>query len=140
MTHPEDRSIMFDAINAAVAARKEVCDFRFRVHDSGRRAPCTSKRTRASSATSAGNPVRILGVSWDVTHQVLQEERKQELQLQLRDASRDAGMAEVATGVLHSVGNVLNSLGVSASLMQSQLRDSRVTNVQRVATHAQRAG
>jgi C4-dicarboxylate-specific signal transduction histidine kinase len=43
-------------------------------------------------------------------------------------------MAEVATGVLHSVGNVLNSLGVSASLMQSQLRDSRVGNVQRIAT------
>ena len=64
---------------------------------------------------------------------MLQEERKQDLQLQLRDASRDAGMAEVATGVLHSVGNVLNSLGVSASLMQTQLRDSRVTNVQRVA-------
>ena len=73
-----------------------------------------------------GKPERILGVSWDVTDQVLQEERKQELQLQLRDASRDAGMAEVATGVLHSVGNVLNSLGVSASLMQTQLRDSRV--------------
>ena len=50
--------------------------------------------------------------------QVLQEERKRDLQSQLRDASRDAGMAEVATGVLHSVGNVLNSLGVSASLMQ----------------------
>ena len=42
-------------------------------------------------------------------------------------------MAEVATGVLHSVGNVLNSLGVSASLMQTQLRDSRVGNVQRIA-------
>jgi two-component system, NtrC family, sensor kinase len=31
------------------------------------------------------------------------------------------------------VGNVLNSLGVSASLMQSQLRDSRVGNVRRIA-------
>ena len=65
---------------------------------------------------AAGKPERILGVSWDVTHQVLQEERKRDLQSQLRDASRDAGMAEVATGVLHSVGNVLNSLGVSAAL------------------------
>jgi len=42
-------------------------------------------------------------------------------------------MAEVATGVLHSVGNVLNSLGVSASLVQSGLRDSRAGNVQRIA-------
>ena len=69
-----------------------------------------------------------------MTHQVQQEERKRDLQSQLREASRDAGMAEVATGVLHNVGNVLNSLGVSASLMQSQLRDSRVGNVQKIAS------
>jgi C4-dicarboxylate-specific signal transduction histidine kinase len=42
-------------------------------------------------------------------------------------------MAEVATGVLHNVGNVLNSLGVSATLVLAGLRDSRVGNVQRVA-------
>jgi NO-binding membrane sensor protein with MHYT domain/signal transduction histidine kinase len=132
-THPEDRSIMFDAINAAMAGRKEVCDFRFRVMTPGGSAVHLEAHARIF-CDAAGNPERILGVSWDVTQQVLQEERRQELQLQLRDASRDAGMAEVATGVLHSVGNVLNSLGVSASLMQSQLRDSRVTNVQRVAT------
>ena len=33
------------------------------------------------------------------------------------DASRLAGMAEVATNVLHNVGNVLNSVNVSASLV-----------------------
>jgi C4-dicarboxylate-specific signal transduction histidine kinase len=42
-------------------------------------------------------------------------------------------MAEVATGVLHNVGNVLNSLGVSASLVQSKLRSSRVGNLKRMA-------
>ena len=80
-----------------------------------------------------GEPLRILGVSWDITEQVLQEERRRELQTQLRDASREAGMAEVATGVLHNVGNVLNSLGVSASLVQSKLRNSRVGNLKRMA-------
>jgi len=69
----------------------------------------------------------------DVTDQVVQEECRRELQTQLRDASRRAGMAEVATGVLHSVGNVLNSLGVSTSLVQSRLRDSRSGNVRRIA-------
>ena len=76
---------------------------------------------------------RLLGVSWDVTEQVHQEERRLQLQLQLQEASRHAGMAEVATGVLHSVGNVLNSLGVSAVLLQSRLRGSRIGNVQRAA-------
>src|SRR4030095_14626070 len=130
--HPADRSIMFDAINAAMAKRKEVCDFRFRVVTPAGDSVHLEAHARIF-CDGHGVPERILGVSWDVTHQMLQEERRQELQLQLRDASRGAGMAEVATGVLHSVGNVLNSLGVSASLMQTQLRNSRVGNVQRTA-------
>jgi NO-binding membrane sensor protein with MHYT domain len=131
MTHPDDQSIMFDAIDSAIAAGRDVCAFRFRV--SAPSGNCIHLEAHARIFCDAhGKPERILGVSWDVTDQILQEERKRELQSQLRDASRDAGMAEVATGVLHSVGNVLNSLGVSASLIQSQLRDSRVANVQKL--------
>ncbi len=54
-------------------------------------------------------------------------------QSSLLEMSRAAGMAEVATGVLHNVGNVLNSVNVSCSLLQDQLRQSRVGNVARVA-------
>jgi two-component system NtrC family sensor kinase len=43
-------------------------------------------------------------------------ERKS-LQTRLIESSRLAGMAQVATGVLHNVGNVLNSVNVSANLM-----------------------
>ena len=39
-------------------------------------------------------------------------------------ASRQAGMAEVATGVLHNVGNVLNSVNVSTTLLREQVRKS----------------
>jgi NO-binding membrane sensor protein with MHYT domain/nitrogen-specific signal transduction histidine kinase len=133
MTHPDDRSIMLDAIAQAVRERREVCTFRFRVVPPNGDVVHLEAHARVF-CDYAGKPVRILGVSWDVTEEVMQEERKRELQSQLRDASRDAGMAEVATGVLHNVGNVLNSLGVSASLLQSKLRDSRVGNVQRIAT------
>ncbi|MEX0876251.1 MAG: ATP-binding protein [Phycisphaerales bacterium] len=48
------------------------------------------------------------------------------LQRKLVIASREAGMAEVATGVLHNVGNVLNSVNVSASVIADQLRHSEV--------------
>jgi NO-binding membrane sensor protein with MHYT domain/two-component sensor histidine kinase len=133
MTHPEDQAIMFDAITRAVAENRETCSFRFRVVPPAGHSVHLEAHARIF-CDATGKPERILGVSWDVTHQVQQEERKRDLQSQLRDASRDAGMAEVATGVLHNVGNVLNSLGVSASLMQSQLRDSRVGNVQKVAS------
>jgi signal transduction histidine kinase len=53
---------------------------------------------------------------------------------QLMEASRTAGMAEVATGILHNVGNVLNSVNVSTTLLAEQLRNSKITSVGRVAT------
>ncbi len=50
-------------------------------------------------------------------------------QQRLIELSRAAGMAEIATGVLHNVGNVLNSVNVSASLVAGKVRDSRVDNL-----------
>ncbi len=54
-------------------------------------------------------------------------------QHELVDTARRAGMAEIATGVLHNVGNVLNSVNVSATLVAESLRKSKVGNVERVA-------
>jgi two-component system, NtrC family, sensor kinase len=51
------------------------------------------------------------------------------LREQLRLAMRQASMAEVATGALHNVGNVLNSVNVAASLVGNRLRQSRVNNL-----------
>jgi C4-dicarboxylate-specific signal transduction histidine kinase len=45
------------------------------------------------------------------------------------DVSRQAGMAEVATGVLHNVGNVLNSVNVSANLVNEHLGQSQCGNL-----------
>ena len=39
--------------------------------------------------------------------------------------ARQAGMAEIANNVLHNVGNVLNSVNVSAALIGSKLRESK---------------
>ncbi len=55
-------------------------------------------------------------------------------------SSRHAGMAEVATGVLHNVGNVLNSVNVSANLIMEQARRMPVGNVGRVAELLQQQG
>src|SRR6185369_15329043 len=46
-------------------------------------------------------------------------------QTQLLATARQAGMAEIATNVLHNVGNILNSVNVSAALVSSTLRTSR---------------
>lgn len=47
----------------------------------------------------------------------------------LLEASRRAGQAEVATNVLHNVGNVLNSVIVSSNLIVERLRASKAANV-----------
>jgi C4-dicarboxylate-specific signal transduction histidine kinase len=48
-------------------------------------------------------------------------------QKRLIELSRLSGMAEVATGVLHNVGNVLNSVNVSATIVADHLRDFRIS-------------
>jgi signal transduction histidine kinase len=45
-------------------------------------------------------------------------------QRQLVQASRKAGMADVATTVLHNIGNVLNSVNVSSTMLADQLKSS----------------
>ncbi|MBI5382553.1 MAG: HAMP domain-containing protein [Opitutae bacterium] len=49
----------------------------------------------------------------------------------LLETSRIAGMAEVATGVLHNVGNVLNSVNVSAGLLKEHLDASHLQDLTR---------
>jgi len=56
-----------------------------------------------------------------------------EVHKQLLDASREAGMAEVATGVLHNVGNVLNSVNVSANVIKDRVGHSRVRNLSKAS-------
>ncbi len=46
------------------------------------------------------------------------------LQMELVVAARVAGMAEVATGVLHNLGNALNSVNVSVGVAEQRLRNS----------------
>jgi signal transduction histidine kinase len=61
------------------------------------------------------------------------EQQKEELHRQLVESSRRAGMAELANGVLHNVGNVLNSVNVSANLLLDRLRQSKGDSLQRAA-------
>ena len=67
----------------------------------------------------------IFGTVQDITERKLAERARTELNQKLIDASRHAGMAEVATGVLHNVGNVLNSVNISTTLLLERIRQSR---------------
>ncbi len=58
-----------------------------------------------------------------------QTERDLEKARQLLETSRQAGMAEVATNILHNVGNVLNSVNVSGRLILDKVESSKVSGI-----------
>jgi PAS domain S-box-containing protein len=80
----------------------------------------------------AGAIVGTVGIARDIT------ERKR-LNAALNTASRLGGMAEVAIGVLHNVGNAINSVNVSASLVGDKLQSKSMKLLSRgmelVAAH-----
>jgi signal transduction histidine kinase len=63
----------------------------------------------------------------------LMTERLAQAQASLADASRHAGAAEVTAGVLHNVGNVLNSVVISMHGVKQSVSGSRAAGLTKVA-------
>ena len=61
----------------------------------------------------------------DTTERKLADLELERVHKQLMTASRQAGMAEVATNVLHNVGNILNSVNISVSLVSERVKQSK---------------
>jgi two-component system NtrC family sensor kinase len=87
----------------------------------------------------------LVGANATLEHRV--EERTSELRVaqdNLVNAARQAGMAEIATNVLHNVGNVLNSVNISAGLVGSHLHASKARGLAQAVglldEHAQHLG
>ncbi|WP_207284020.1 sensor histidine kinase [Pseudomonas sp. FW300-N2F2] len=59
-------------------------------------------------------------------------EELREAQAELVTTARRAGMAEIATNVLHNVGNVLNSVNVSAQVLYEKVHTSKGPGVAKV--------
>jgi len=106
--------------------------------------PASSRATATLRAAFSSGARRLLGpagqalgavaVVQDITERRLAEQELEHVHKQLLVASRQAGMAEVATNVLHNVGNVLNSVNVSASLVSERIAKSRCTRLGQVAS------
>jgi PAS domain S-box-containing protein len=73
-----------------------------------------------------GTVMGFVHVTTDITEQKQSELALEKTRKELLEASHRAGMAEVATGVLHNIGNVLNSLSVASHMAEEHLNKSRV--------------
>ena len=62
-----------------------------------------------------------------------QMEERERINQRMVELSHQAGKAEIATGILHNVGNVLNSINVSAGLVEEIQRHSRISSLQKAA-------
>ncbi len=77
---------------------------------------------------------RLESINAQIEHQVIERTAElTEAHKQLVLTSRQAGMAEVATNVLHNVGNVLNSVNVSAETVAGKIRHFRISSLKNVA-------
>jgi PAS domain S-box-containing protein len=83
--------------------------------------------------TPGGGLEHLSTVMRDISERRAAEEALNISQQKLLETSRMAGMAEVATGVLHNVGNVLNSVNVSSALVLEKLRRSKASKVGKAA-------
>lgn len=71
----------------------------------------------------------LAGITMDITNRKTAEEKVSSLQQQLVSSARRAGMAEVATSILHNVGNVLNSVNVSINMISEYIKHSDVNKL-----------
>jgi len=88
--------------------------------------------TKMPFRNKAGEIIGTFGISKDITDIKHAEARLKEAHQQLLETSRLAGMAEVATNVLHNIGNVLNSVNVSASLVLDKTKESKIPYLAKV--------
>ena len=94
----------------------------------------TVRESAKAIRDKSGQLMYFEGCVEDITARREAEAELQRLNRELVDASRAAGMAEVATGVLHNVGNVLNSVSVSAQLVREQIGQSKFASLKQAVT------
>jgi PAS domain S-box-containing protein len=80
-----------------------------------------------------GDPLRFVGTNVDISARKEAEEELKKAQQELLDTAHNAGMAEIATSVLHNVGNALNGAITSTTVMNKSLKNSRITHLKKLA-------
>jgi PAS domain S-box-containing protein len=114
MVHPDDLELVSTAMDGGDGLEKlRRIQYRILASDGSIR-HIFSRGARSEDRAAT----RFTGSILDITDRIASENRERQLQKLLRESAHQAGMAEIATGVLHNVGNVLNSLGIANNTVE----------------------
>ena len=89
--------------------------------------------TKLPMRAADGSIIGLVGIGRDITPMKEAERKLDSIHKDLVRASRVAGMAEVATSVLHNVGNVLNSVNVAATVILDRLNKFKINRLSEIA-------
>jgi len=82
--------------------------------------------------TEAELKQRTLSLELEIEERRQMQQEVERAHRELLEISRMAGMSEVATNVLHNVGNVLNSVNISTALVTESVKRSKLGNLAKV--------
>src|SRR5690348_14491337 len=119
--HPDDHGIGFGVFKTLLAQGSSSTEYRMR-HKNGRYLWIQDDVLLVREDAKA----KAVGAWTDIT------ERKRTHE-ELLQASRLAGKAEVATGILHDVRNILTSICLSSGLLSSQVKGLSIDGVQKLS-------
>jgi len=94
----------------------------------GEEFPATVLITRIQS----GEKVFLQATVRDITEFKRAQVELEDIHKQVLESSRLAGMAEIATNVLHNVGNALNSVNISTDLIVDAVKKSKASSLARI--------
>lgn len=110
--HPDDRSLFHEHVQKAMA---EQCDYEYEFRFINKDGEYIWFK---NIARWEGEDHHVTGVIFNIQQHKLAEEKIKELNQKIVLTARQAGMAEVATSMLHNIGNILNSAKVSLEMLE----------------------
>ncbi|WP_367607594.1 ATP-binding protein [Legionella sp. W05-934-2] len=115
MVHSDDKNKLINLVDKALKDKVNY-DYELRVLSKNNH----YRWFRTISRVSADKN-EISGILMDINKKKKIEAEVQELNYKLVSTARHAGMSEVATSILHNVGNILNSLNVSSTILKNNM-------------------
>jgi len=128
LVHPEDRETTLALVTAFIEGRVEKFEVEFRMcHKRGHEVNILS---RAFFYEADGKARRLVGTHVDISERKRAEFELEQMHKQMLAASRQAGIAEIATGV--NVDNVLTAENVATARLADSVKNSKADTLAKV--------